>query len=228
MKKLFFVLTFIIFCALTTSVSEAGVCDPYKQMPDLKFSTSYGKLKYDTSYSRRQLTTLGEQFGILEQGLFASGLATVNVAYQLSVSTVSHRATDSVICVVPKIVNIYIGYQEPTIYLAKELKKDSCEYNVVLRHEQTHQQINISALEYFIPQLRKAAISVIGNAKPLEIKDLKDFDTATQQFVKRYTRQLEPLINFFKTELLKEQGKLDNRNNYKMEDNLCKYYHAHE
>ena len=221
MKKLFFILTTVAFC-LPLLAEASSVCNKYQKFPELRFSTSYGKLRYDTGYSRKQLTALGAEYGILEQGLFASGLATVNVNYQLSVKSVRHQVDANTICVVPSVVDIYIGYRQPMIYIAKDLQPESCEYKVVLRHEQTHQQINTAALEYFIPQLRQAAISIISNTPPIEISHTDEFDAATQELVKHYTRQLEPLITFFKTELLKEQGKLDNYKNYQHEDALCK------
>lgn len=226
MKKLFFILTFLLVLSPARQVLSAPTgCERYKTQPELRFSTSYGKLKYDNSYSQRQLTVLGEKYGILEQGLFASGLATVNVSYQLSVKAVRKQVSDSLICVIPKVVDVYIGYQSPTIYISKDLVKDSCEYNVVLRHEQTHQQINTAALEYFIPQLQNAVRSILNSEEPIRIKKADDFDAASEQLVNNYTAKLEPLINYFKTELIKEQGKLDNYQNYKLEDDLCKYYH---
>ena len=39
---------------------------------------------------------------------------------------------------------------------------------------------------------------------------------------------IEPLISYFKQELLKEQSKLDNHGNYQMEGDLCKYVNRHK
>lgn len=225
MKKLFFILIFLIFFpSLTFAAGKDDVCLRYKTMPELVFSTSYGKLVYNRSRNQQQLTAIGKQFGIVEQGLFASGLALVGVNYHVSVNTASRVAADGGICVIPVRVELFIGYQNPIIYISKELEEGSCEYNVVLRHEQTHQQINTAALEYFIPRLKSAALSVLNNVPPQRIDNSGQIDAATRQFVHTYSAQLEPLINFFKAELLREQSKLDNHENYQLEGSLCRYY----
>ena len=127
MKKLFFILTFLLISLQAgQALCASNGCERYQTLPELRFSTSYGKLRYDTSYSQKQLTVLGEKYGILEQGLFASGLATVNVGYQLSVKAIRKQVSDSLICVIPKVVDVYIGYQSPTIYISKDLRQDSC------------------------------------------------------------------------------------------------------
>lgn len=226
MKKLFFILTFCTFAAGSGKLSAAvpGDCAQFKIIPEIEFTTSYGKLKYDDSYTRRQLTVLGEKFGILEQGLFASGLAVISVNYQVSVNTVSRILSENRICVIPTSVNIFIGYQNPVIYLSNDLKPDTCEYNVVLRHEQTHQQINTAALEYFIPKLKSAARVIVNKVGPVEVDTPRKIDIATQDLIKTYARQIEPLIEYFKNELMKEQGKLDNHRNYQLEGDLCLNY----
>ena len=50
MKKLFFILTFCIFLGLGNFVSvaeETDVCATLKAEPEIEFTTSYGKRKYD-------------------------------------------------------------------------------------------------------------------------------------------------------------------------------------
>lgn len=71
MKKLFFILTFCIFLGLGNFVSvaaETDVCATLKAEPEIEFTTSYGKLKYDFGYNQQGLTRLGQQYGIVEQG----------------------------------------------------------------------------------------------------------------------------------------------------------------
>jgi len=91
MKKLFFILTFCIFLGLGNFVSvaaETDVCATLKAEPEIEFTTSYGKLKYDFGYNQQGLTRLGQQYGIVEQGLFASGLAVVGVNWEVSLNTI--------------------------------------------------------------------------------------------------------------------------------------------
>ncbi len=227
MKKLFFVLTFLVWSFREiTFAAAADVCLEYKIDPEIEFLTSYGELVYDRSYNRRQLTELGEKFGIVEHGLFASGLATIGVTSHVSVSAASRRNDNGSFCVIPTKVSIFVGYQNPTIYLSGDLRPGSCEYNLVLRHEQTHQQINVTALEYFLPKLKQASEALISNISPRQVNRQEDIEPAIKELSEIYLARIEPLVNFLKSELGKEQGKLDSHENYDFEGNLCRYYNA--
>ncbi len=227
MKKLFFILTFLIFSAtgiFTVRAEETDVCATLKAEPEIEFTTSYGKLKYDFGYDQQGLTQLGQRYGIVEQGLFASGLAIVGVNWEVSLDTVSRVVNDTDICVVPTSLNVFIGYQDPTIYISNQLLPGTCEYNVVVRHEQTHHQINAAALEYFIPSLRRSVQKIARDIKPYKIDTPSKIDEATNTLTEKYIAEIEPLIRHFKRELMQEQSKLDNQTNYQMENDLCRRF----
>lgn len=190
--------------------------------PEINLYTSYGKLQYDFSRDRSHLTAVGNTFGIIEQGLFAAGLAVVEVSWEVSLNTLSHVLDNGRICVVPSSVEVYIGYQNPVIYVDKSLQAHTCEYNLVVRHEQTHQQINKAALEYFLPMFYRAVGRIARNVVPAGVERINNIDTATAEMTRQYALKLEPLIELFKKELMLEQGKLDNRTNYEMEGQLCR------
>lgn len=239
MKKLFFILIFSFLLTLNPFKAWAEgsdaenpfeVSDPCKQIipnPQIEFKTSYGKLSYDFSKNLQELTSLGKTYGILEQGLFASGLAVVGVNWEVSLNSISRVVGDYDICVIPTKIDIFIGYQDPIIYMSNELRPNTCNYNVVLRHEQTHHQINKAALEYFIPRLRESISEIIKDVKPLHVDSSSKIDYATNELTDNYIYKIEPLIENFKQELLKEQGKLDNHSNYQFEGDLCRYVNNH-
>lgn len=201
---------------------QAADCHEIVATPEVNIYTSYGKLQYDFGRSRAQLTGLGKKFGIVEQGVFAAGLAVVEVAWEISLNTLSHELANGKICVVPSSVDVFIGYQNPVIYVDKGLKPHSCEYNLVVRHEQTHQQINKAALDYFLPMFYDATQRIGQSIYPREVKKVDAIEQATIDLTQEYAQKLEPLVSLFKTELLLEQSKLDNHTNYEMEGRLCK------
>lgn len=243
MKKLFFILTSCLFLSVAAEYAAAAETvaenpfsepenfDPCSQIipqPKVTFSTSYGKLSYDFSKNFNELTRMGKTYGILEQGVFASGLSVVGINWEVSLNSVSRIIGDYDICVIPTTVDVFIGYQNPVIFMSRELQPHSCIYNVVLRHEQTHHQINKTALEYFIPQLKKSISEIVKDVRPLHVTSSSMIDNATNELTDEYIRRIEPLISYFKQELLKEQSKLDNHGNYQMEGDLCKYVNRHK
>ena len=221
MKKLIFILTFIIIQFSNISNGFANDCSDIKVSANIKFSTSYGKLKYDFTKTTQQITFLAKQQGIAEKGLFASGLATIDVNWEISTSSLGNIMNNSEICVIPTNIDIYIGFTNPIIYISNRLKPHSCKYNLVLRHEQTHQQINKTALDYFIPIFKKEIYEIITNTAPIKVSNSTQINAATNELTQIYSMKISPIIKEFKKELLTEQSKLDNHKNYEYESTIC-------
>ncbi len=199
-----------------------SACPEVTSAPKIELYTSYGKLKYDFSQNNEAITKLAEKQGIIEKGLFASGLSTVNVNMDITLKTVGDIVGKYDFCVYPTTIKLSIYFSDPTIYISKQLIPNSCEYNVVLRHEQTHQQINKAALDYFLPLFNEAAKKISTSIKPINVKTLSDIDKASAKLTEEYNKKLSPLLDFFKQELLKEQLKLDSQANYQHESILCR------
>ena len=234
MKKIFFILIIFNFITFSSTFAQniptheelRHACETLSVKPILNFYTSYGKLKYNQSYSRDNLTQLGKNMGMFESGDLASGLALVDIASEYELNITAKKMINNAVCVMPKELTVYIGFQNPVIYLATDLENNSCLYNLVLRHEQIHQQINVNALEYFIPLIYKQIKEIIKNMKPLYILSENKIKEATSELTTYYANQINLLVEEFKREILVEQRKLDNRKQYELESNICQRYNA--
>lgn len=222
MKKLFFILIIISFFFINSKSVFAKACDNIALNPTVELSTSYGKLSYDFSKSHGYITNIAKQHSGIEQGFFASGLAVVNIDFDLNVTTISELEGENNICVVPTSVKFFIGYKDPTIYIANNINPDSCQYKVTLRHEHAHLQINKTLLDYFLPMFEEAVNKIVMQVGPKHVNDISEIDLATHQFTEEYANKMQAIIDIFKEELATEQSKLDNKNNYKIEESLCK------
>ncbi len=232
MKKIFFILTILNFLTFKISVAQIertdtdfkSLCKNVETSVKLNFYTSYGKLRYDNSYSRSNLTQLGKNMGMFEEGDLASGLALVDIASEYELSTSSRKMVNNAICIIPQELSVYIGFQNPVIYLAQDLIPDSCLYNLVLRHEQIHQQINVNALEYFIPLIYQRVKLITKNMKPMYVGSEHQIKSGTNEMTAFYAKQINSLVAEFKQEIIEEQRKLDNRDQYTLESNICHRY----
>ena len=142
--------------------------------------SSYGKLQYDTSKNISQITDIANKYGLIEKNLFASGLATVDISTDISTETIGQPQKNGMICVYPTKVRLFLGFSNPLIYISNTLKPKSCEYNVVLRHEQTHQFINKEMLDYFLPLFRTAITQIVINTPPVQISSINQVDEASR------------------------------------------------
>ncbi|MBQ9236086.1 MAG: hypothetical protein IJ184_06460 [Alphaproteobacteria bacterium] len=219
MKKLFFVLTLLVFF---TPVAFALDCDDLLVNPEITVTSSFGNLTYDSSKDINEITAMAKKFDLVESDLFASGLSVADINFNISLSSSASMTGIKEFCVTPSKVEIFLGFSSPMIYLANSLTKDSCQYNIVLRHEQTHQQINKSTLEYYLPIFKAAATNIIKQTKPIKISSTTQLGQTTKDLTDTYNQKLSPLVNFIKKEIAGEQHKLDNPANYKYESILCK------
>lgn len=219
MKKLFFILTILIF--LSSSAFCKDECSDIPINPQIKVLSSYGKLIFDNSKSRQELTQITKQHVFVEDGLFANGLSTAELNFNISLKTYTQNINDSTICVLPKEVTIFLGFENPIIYLSNQLKENSCEYKIVLNHEKTHQQINKKTLEYYLPLFKSASTSIIKNIKPLTMTNIENLNKTTSDYIEIYNQKLLPLVDFIKKEISDQQQKLDTPSNYKYENSLC-------
>ncbi len=224
MKKLFFILTILLGVQLSFEAAAFNRCSELKPQPRLSFYTSYGKLEYDFSKDQMGITKVGMSYGVIERGIFANGLATGTVKWEVDVSSEGRRTNSGEICAYPVEIKFYLGFANPKIYVSRDLRKGTCMHDLVLRHEQTHQQINVKALEYFIPLFEQAIkkISQEIPAEPVTAMSRLALSRGSEQIAEAYSKRIEPLIAVFKKELEIEQGKLDNASNYAFENSICR------
>ncbi|MBE6451956.1 MAG: hypothetical protein E7012_00505 [Alphaproteobacteria bacterium] len=218
MKKLFFILTILTFFQINTARAS---CSDYFPLPEIELYASYGKLKYDYSKNTKQITSMAKKANSLETGLFASGLTTISINMDISMNSLSKMKGKNKFCVYPKDLKLSIYFKNPTIYISNQLKPDTCEYNVVLRHEQAHAQINKQVLEYFLPLLKKATIEIFKTIKPRQVSGISLIDKASSDITDEFNKKITPLYNYFKQQIVTEQQKLDNEKNYQYENQLC-------
>jgi len=224
MKKLIFTLTILGFSTFSSLAHCYNGCEQIRPQPKINFYTSYGKLEYDFSKDQMGISQIGMQHGVIEKGIFANGLATGTLKWEINVSTSAQKGQTKQFCATPSEIDFYMGFTNPTIYVSSDLRKGTCMYDLVLRHEQTHQQINIKTLEYFIPLFKQALQKIIQEipAEPLAGKTQISLNHASTIIAQKYSERIKPLIDVFKKELQIEQGKLDNSSNYAFENSICR------
>lgn len=221
MKKFFLASTICFFLLGSFSAGAAdNPCAKYAVTPQLKFGIRYGNLRYDYSSDRQHLSEMAGYYNLRESGMFTAGLSLSDINGQVQLFTTVYKEGE-LVCLVPESLEISLGYRQPVIYLLQDLKKGSCEYNLVLRHEQQHQQISIMALEHFAPQIQRAMAQKLAQSIPFAVEDDADADVQTTALNEEYWQYFSPLLEQFRAALLKEQQKLDSRQNYEFEDKLC-------
>lgn len=214
-----------IFCTfaffLSHNVSAADECASLAQRPVVRLRGTYGKLQYNNTYNTLQLSQIASRNNLREVNMFAAGLADISVFWKVKLQTKFHPFKDYE-CAIPESIDVLFGYRDPVIYISKDLKPDTCLYNVVLRHEQQHQQINLEVLDFYLPTLKKEFTKVASVLKPRKVLPHESSKSVMDEMTKIYSDAIKPIINRFQITLQIEQNRLDNIKNYRYEENLCR------
>lgn len=227
-KNIFLTMLFFGLAAIFNP-ADASECRNYPK-PKVKFSTSYGRLRYDFNHSQEEITALGHEGGHNKEVSSIAGLADIQRWKEIQLGYWFEPIENDQYCVYLKEVNIYVGYKNPIIYVANEYKQGTCHFNRLLRHEQAHQQINKAVLDYFIPVMKRAAQRIANEIPAVKIsrtKNRKKLETRRQKAYKQiyneFKSRFDKIYELFLRERAIEHGKLDNPVNYKAESNfICK------
>ena len=231
MKKVFFSLIF--GCVIVNSVQADSQLSKYEEeclsfirAPKVEITSTYGKLKYnfekDSAFLRQETM---KRFQDLGENLYEDfepvGLTKVRDAFDLGLTVGQIDISNGYTCLYPEAITVHLGYYVPTIYILNSLKKGTCLYDVALRHEKTHMQIYIEALDYFLPQLRDTVEGLFGQIGVKIVKSGEGGREAARVLNDLYLKPVQEKVNQWRKDVETEQLKLDSPEHYIIENKLC-------
>ncbi len=228
MKNLFYILIFALFAFFLLPVAQtaaaADACRNVARSPEVTVMVTYNRLKYDTSKTNRNLTRmhLRQYGGKIASGRQVHGLAAYDLNTEIMFRVVKNTLENGSTCVYPADIMLNIEIQNPVIYLSKELETGSCIYDIAMRHEQTHQQINIEVLEHYLPILQQRFLAAVRENLSMSSDSDINLTLAKEDFNAKYLAAINPVLEEMQQEINTEQAKLDSIENYDYEAALCR------
>ena len=227
MKKLFYILIFLSFACFSKFAEAANAnmrCKPFVSNPKVTIKAVFEPLRYDHSRAPRTLETMHrkEYNGDTHEGYRINGLTPYNLKTTLEFNVLKKVFKDGVTCFYPGEITLVLTLKDPVIYIARGVKKGSCEYELTMRHEQTHEQINVEALEYYLPKIKDSFIKAIKKyAVAGRLKDDVTLEVVQESLQKKYFAAINPLLKELEDEIATEQAKFDTLEQYNYESSLC-------
>ncbi len=230
MKKVFFTLIFVIGFvnnAFANNLSRyIEDCLAVIDKPEIKTTSSYGNLKYNfskdeeflRSETAKKYAEQGQEFPVEYKPI---GLTKVRQGFDFDMEVGVISISDGKYCVYPKKIEAYIGYYVPTIYILKGLQKETCVYDVALRHEKTHMEIYILALDYFMPIFKKSVEGLLNKVGVKIADNVNDTENVAKALNEAYVNQIKYEVDAWRKTVEDEQMKLDSMNNYILENRIC-------
>lgn len=236
MKKVFFALILSFFVEQSAQATEdiaayKKECLDYISRPKVEVYGSYGKLHYnydkDSAYLTKEQEKKVQKYSQQEAvEMNVLGLTKMKDVVDFKSEFAKLSLNRGYNCLYPESISISIDYYLPTIYIAKELEKGTCLYDLTLRHEKTHAQIYIEALDYFLPLLKKYADSLFDNVGIRVISSQESVDDAMQELSMAYHNAVQKKIDVWYRSVEKEQLKMDTFDQYALETSICKKIEA--
>lgn len=234
MKKVFFALIFM--SAWVNNAKAADDLQRYEEeclsvidKPQVEVTSSYGKLRYNYTkgkeYLRRETIKQYEENGReVPDDFIPIGLTKVRDGFNFNMSVGQIEISHGYECVYPERIETHLGYYTPTIYILKDLEKDSCLYEVALKHEKTHMQIYIEALDYFLPEFKKTADGLFETVGVKVVAPGQRADVVAKELNVAYLQALQQKVERWRQEVEDEQVKLDSAEQYILENKLCEKF----
>ncbi len=232
MKKIIFALIFnVIF--INNSFAQQNLqnyideCYSIIENPKVKLTSSYGNLRYDFSkdadFLLRETIIKHKQVNMeLPEGQKPIGLTKIKDKLDVQIEVGVIGVSDGYTCLFPKSIKAHLGYLIPTIYIQNDLHKDSCFYNVALKHEKTHMQIYIEALDYYLPKFKQKLEKVFDELKIDIITPEENVGDSAKIYNNKYVEYLQKDVDEWRKQVEVEQMKLDSIENYMLENKICK------
>ena len=190
--------------------------------PQVQVLVNYGKLKYDFSKDEAQLVELFKKINP-DKSVVGKihGLTDISPQVAIDLRVSRQSVGKRYICTVPKSVVVHAGFQNPTVYILKTLRKGSCPYRLALRHEQAHLDIGWTAMMLLGKILKEQLPDIVERSGP-RISVLSDDSNMAAKLSKEYQSAMQPILDIFQGTLIEEQGKLDTAENYDKEAKVCR------
>lgn len=126
-----------------------------------------------------------------------------------------------VYCLAARKVTYTILYR-PTVYIASDILKIPCRYDVTVAHEKHHQQIFLDTAEDYLPRIKQDIEDFFAESGAVGPVSKKGLERRKKEIMEELKAYLEPTIQAFKEADRKGQHELDTPENYAREDRLCR------
>ena len=140
------------------------------------------------------------------------GLMIPDLSIETRVEQASAKV-DGHTCYWLEAVDVDLVYKSIEVFVAREYRKRSCEYNAILRHEQEHVAIALDNLERYRPKIRAALTSLLlpTPQRPIE---LASYGNSEEPFDALFKKVLEPVYLDMQADLMRVQASIDTPASY--------------
>lgn len=219
-KRAFHIWLAVVFSTCLALLAPAGAeaqsCATPKPAT-INIVTKNAPQKFDTSSGLQLLTKKMRPDGKMKaNSIYNMGVTRIEWATQATIELTGEPNADSSYCWSVAALNVTVTV-EMTVYIAKEIKRDSCTWREVLNHEQKHVTLNEKTFAGLPDAIRPVlAAAVKGSVAS------SDGERAMATFRKRGEKALSDALKDFGAAREKQhREKIDTKEEYARVDAAC-------
>ena len=215
----------MILTAVMSHAASASVCQPPKEAAKASLELLPGDLLY-----RHDLDTEGIR-GVVNglRGYVAGpwhvplGLTVAEPGLRYQTRYYYWKAQSGGHCVALAEAKFSVGYDDMTVYISRDYPEGSCEYDVILAHEEEHVRLNREVLKAYERKFKQAIARVLGGKKSIFVHQK---GAARAAYVKELERQLNPVVAEMATARNRKNGAIDTQDSYRRLMAQCTNWHG--
>jgi hypothetical protein len=146
------------------------------------------------------------------------GLALAKFGENSQLGALVQPMGDGTYCGGANVLTVTFGFQERTIYVARELPQGTCIHNEVLNHEMRHIAVDEQLLRDFGPTIKNRLEATLAQVKPVRARSKDQAMRALRQPVDAALRQL---MQEFGRERERRQAPVDTVAEYERVSRSC-------
>ena len=199
--------------------AAASPCAPARKPITLDFTTKAPAPIYNNRLTvsgiRNLFATRGAPLG--ERHQKALGVTYVETMLSMQASTLI-KPQGRGFCVYLDRVDADFGWDRMEVYVAAEYKPGSCEYRMILDHENQHVGINQRALRDMAPRVRAALETILRDQGPLYVADA---NRGADQALTAIHGKMNAPMDAFQRVMAEGNGVIDTDSNYEAVSQMC-------
>lgn len=219
-----FVMTMLVMggFAVFGPAAVAGWSCP-AEAPEINLQRVLGKTKLYRTKDIHALTNMKSEGGAIRQGMHVNGLGGGKIGLEGQASfTVMQRGEQA--CIWLKGINAkFFAY--PTIHVANNFPKESCEYNAVLEHEKKHILVLQEFHREFAPKFKTALRRIASGIEAQGPISASTIERVQKDMNERINRQIQSFNDSIIPVLEQRQNDVDNPQEYASVEAQCRNWH---
>lgn len=146
------------------------------------------------------------------------GLALGELTVTMSMQANAVLGADKMICAKPAQLMVDVGFQNSTIYVAREMPRRTCAHNEILEHEEHHVDIDRELLKEYAPIIERYLQTSVRELGTVRAKDPAAAEDKMQKFI---AKQLEKVSEKMNAERARRQAAHDSPEEYQRLAIVC-------